>query len=271
MTNIKNQKRPHNNCMSDEIVSECIDLYMEGLNCRAIQNHLLHHRNITISHATIFYWIQKYAEILPKFTDTQKPRTGTVWQIDEIYMRFEDVVKNPDPKKNIMPWGFWVIVCIDKKTKYVVHAMLAFDRSTSSMDKFMRTISSKANAPEVIETDSYIAYTSSIRKYFPDTKHKPRNIKLKATTTCIERFNKILINRTKTMQGLKNFDTCEKNISLFIIWYNYLRPYMTIMDGMPRNMYKTPAQAADIDLDLSERWLSLFKLSERQSRSLLSE
>ena len=50
------------------------------------------------------------------------------------------------------------------------------------------------------------------------------------------------------------FYPCQTTLTAFQIYYNFLRPHMSL-EG------KTPAQAAGIDIEFPQRWISLIRTS----------
>ena len=138
--------------VSDEIVCVCMDMYFEGVSYRTIQRHLKAHYKIHVSHVTIYYWIQKYSELIKRYVDSFKPKLSAVWQIDETYLTAKGA-KTINGRK--YPHGFWLWVCIDTGTRYVLDMHLSLDRSQQECDIFFENIKKAAGGqlPEIIASD----------------------------------------------------------------------------------------------------------------------
>lgn len=107
--------------------------------------------------------------------------------------------------------------------------------------------------PDVIVTDGNITYETCLYKYYPKAYHvRLRQISLEPNTSFIERYNATVKNRTKTMRCFDSFYPCQTTLTGFQIYYNFLRPHMSL-NG------KTPAQEAGISLELPHRWASLIR------------
>ncbi len=83
-------KLPKNH-INSEIVSLCIDLYLKGLSYRVIKQQLVEQFGINVSHVTIYYWLQKYSELIKKYVDSLNPRLSAVWQMDETFIDFKGI------------------------------------------------------------------------------------------------------------------------------------------------------------------------------------
>jgi len=242
-------KLPRNH-VSSEIVSLCFDLYFKGLSYRVIQQQILEQFNIRVNHVTIYNWIQSYSEKIKKYVDGLNPQLSPVWQMDETFIEFKGLYGNVVNKSK----GNWCWVCIDTSTRYILDMFLSMDRQMDSSEKFFKRVKESTNTkPEVISTDSLENYKRCIKKYYPNASHlKLKLISLKPNTSFIERYNGTIKNRTKTMRCFESFCSCQNTLTAFQIYYNFLRPHMALKG-------KTPAQEAGINLNLSERWLSLIR------------
>ena len=64
----------------------------------------------------------------------------------------------------------------------------------------------------------------------------------------MERLNGTVREREKVMRGMKGDKTTEELMNRFRIYYNFIRPHMSL-DG------KTPAEGSGLDLELGEnKW-----------------
>ena len=241
-------KLPRNH-VSSEIVSLCFDLYFKGLSYRVIRQHILEQFNLRVNHVTIYNWIQSYSEKIKNYVDGLNPNLSPVWQIDETFIAFKGSYGDKIKRTK----GNWCWVGIDTSTRYIVDMFLTSDRMMDTSENFFKRIKTVETNPEVIATDSLPAYGYCIKKYYPKATHvRLKHISIKPNTSFIERYNSTIKNRTKTMRCFESFCSCQNTLTAFQIYYNFLRPHMAL-DG------KTPAQAAGINLNLPERWLSLIR------------
>jgi len=239
--------------VSSEIMSRCMDLYFQGLSYRVISQHLRENYDLKVSHGTVYFWIQRYAEYIKEYTDTLQPKLSAVWQLDETWISFKGVEENLKIRKSE---GNWCWICIDTKTRFILDMYLAIDVQVRSGERFFQRLRKLGySQPEVIVTDGNKAYKTCINKYYPRTTHlNIKKISLKPNTSFIERFNGTVKNRTKTMRCFEEFYSCQNTLTAFQIYYNFLRPH-DALGG------KTPAQEAGINLDLPNRWATLIRKS----------
>lgn len=242
-----------NGHIDSEIVTVCMDMYFQGISYRVIKRHLLENYNIKLSHVTIYYWIQQYTELIKRYVDTFKPNLSPVWQMDETFITFKGVKTDCNEKRSD---GYYLWVCIDTGTRFIVGMHLGFDRSLEECRKFFQNLIRNApEHPEIVATDGYVCYETCIKDYFPDASHvKLRQITIDPNTSFIERFNGTIKNRTKTMRCFDSFYPCQTTLTAFRIYYNFLRPHMALNN-------KTPAQEAGIKVTFPKRWASLIRNS----------
>jgi putative transposase len=238
---------------SSEVISLCMDVYIKGLSYRVMAQQIYEQFKLRISHTSIYGWMQGFAEMLTEYMRQQRPNLGAHWQIDETMISFKGTrigTKSVDRK-------YWLWLCIDKKTRFIVHAKLTMDRASDKSDAFFsEMVSFNYDLPGVIATDGLQNYKACIKKYFPQAVHvNLKHISVKPDTSFIERLNGTFKNRTKTMRGFQEFDACQKTLNMIVIHYNFLRPH-TSLDG------KTPAEEAGIGLNLQGRWIDLIRRAQ---------
>lgn len=232
---------------SAEIVSYSIDLYLKGLSYHVIARQILEQFGLPIDHVTIYYWIQRYTDLMKKYLDTLNPDLSVVWQMDETMIDF----KGRDA---------WCWDCIDTKTRFMIDMYLSPSVDHYQGSKFFERIKKSVKTiPEVITTDSHKAYLTPLKQHFPNAIHlKIKHISIRPNNSFIERFHGTIKNRTKTMRGFNEYKSCQNWLTLFQIYYNFLRPHMALGD---KKHPKTPAQDAGINIHLPKRWVSLIKLA----------
>lgn len=236
-----------------EMISLCIDLYLKGLSYRIIQRQIWEQFDARLSHVTLYNWLQVYSIKICSYISTLHPRVSAVWQMDETFIMHKG---EKFGKKYANSNGYWCWIAIDTKTRFVLDMYLGFRRTLESGEVFFQRIKNSVSVdPKVVCTDGNITYLTCLRKYFPDAVHVPlEHITLEPNTSLIERFNGTVKSRIKVMRGFDGFFPCQQTLSLFQVYYNFLRPHMAL-DG------RTPAQVAGLDLRLDGRWVSLIRLA----------
>ncbi len=243
------------NHVTSEIVSLCIDLYLKGLSYRVIKQQIIEEFNLKVSHVTIYNWIQEYTTLMKKYVDKLNPKVSVVWQMDETVIPFKG--KRLFMKDyRMVKGGKWCWVCIDTTTRFVLDMYITQSSGLKDGMEFFKRIKKIIKVePEVITTDGNQSYKRCIRETYPNAKHlNIKQISIKPNTSFVERFNGTIKNRTKTMRCFEQFNPCQTTLTAFQIYYNFLRPHMGLGG-------KTPAQAAGIDIDLTNRWTSLIRSS----------
>ena len=237
--------------VSSEIVALCFDLYMKGLSYRVIRQQILEQFQLNISHVAIYRWIQTYTKLMEDYLKRFQPKLSAVWQMDETYIKFKGIKPTTDIKRSE---GHWCWVGIDTGTRFVLDMHLSDGWDQSSCYNFFESMRQKTNCvPKVICTDGNASYKGVIRNFSPSAKLVFLEKKsIAPSASFIERFNGTIKNRTKTMRCFDEFYPCQTTLSAFRLYYNYLRPHMAL-DG------RTPAEEADIRLDLKNRWISLIR------------
>lgn len=229
-----------------ELITTCLDLYMNGMSLRKIRNHIRQFTNNGTSHQSILNWIIKYSQILTNYTRSFEPQLSGIYHADEIFV-------NCKGKQN------YLFDMIDKGTRYLVSSYYSTKRdSKSAKILFIRA----KHKPLTLFTDSLQAYRKAYRKVWgAKTRREDREtyIRLKADkdkrNNIVERIQGTIRERVKVIRGFKNKESAEAILNLFLVWYNFIRVHQGI------NM--TPAQKAGINLNLNQnKWLDLIYSSQ---------
>ena len=233
-----------------KIIGLAIDLYFQNLSLRKTKDHLKRFYRTNISHVAIWNWLIKYVKLIKPFVNKFTPKISGKLNADEICLKF----------RGKCHW-FWDVM--DKETKFLIASVLSSGRGLKEARKlFLLTRKSIKKNPDVIVTDGLQEYIQAIKKSFPGwwtKKNRVKHIRVvkfksKDNNNVIERLQGTARERYKIMRGFSAFDSAETLMDGFTIFYNFIRPHMTL-NGL------TPAQASGIDLKLAKnRWLSIIKL-----------
>jgi len=236
-----------------KIICLTLDLYFKGVSLRKISDHLKQFHDLEIAHTTLFYWIEKYIDIMDNYVSQFKPKLGNVWHVDEMMI---DI--NGD-------WYYlWNVM--DKFTRFHLASVISKERKIKNARKAFQVAKQRSHndKPRCIITDGLQSYNKAINKEFHTVKKETIHIgnvgirgkKFKNTkfdNNLIERLQGTVRDRNKTQRGLK------KEESIFVkghqLYYNFIKPHETL------NGY-TPAHFANIYLDLKDKkWENLLMQS----------
>ena len=224
-----------------ELVTACLDLYFQGLSLRKIGTHINQFTPEGISHMQILRWIRRYSLLLKDFQHNFDLQLSGIYHADEIFVKC----------KNNQHYFFDMI---DKGTRLLVSSYYSTKRDSKSA----RMLFLKAkHKPLTLFTDGLQGYRKAYRKVWGSKTRKQDRltyIRLKADVdkrnNIIERIQGTIRERIKIMRSFKNKESAEAILSLFVVYYNFIRVHQGI--GM------TPAKKAGIDLKLGQnKWLDL--------------
>lgn len=90
------------------------------------------------------------------------------------------------------------------------------------------------NDAKNIVTDRLPSYNVPIKSTFKNTFHiKVQSFRDDISNNIIESFNKTFKSWYKGLKGFKLFDSANNLISMFIFYYNFLRPHYSLRDLSP--------------------------------------
>ena len=195
--------------------------------------------NVQVSHTTISNWCSRFAPMFQNIALQLIPAlnfNSDEWHADET------VVKIRGEK-----YYLWLI--LDSETRFVLGFHL--DRRRDSPQAFTILESVKPmGTPESIVSDRYFAYQMPIKTLYGVQHIRVESFHDDITNNLIECFNKQFKAWYKTKQGFSSFASANNLISMFIFFYNFVRPH-SALNGL------TPAQCAGL------------KLSKKRKRELL--
>jgi putative transposase len=239
-----------------EIVTLALDLYFKGLSYRDIVDHLGQFYKIKVTHPTIINWVKRFTKLVRENIDELVPKVSGKWQSDEMAINVNGKYR-------------WLWNLMDEETRFLLVSEMSEHREDKNAKKVFRLAKERARKrPEVIKTDGLWSYIEAYKKEFwtlrgPRAKHI-RHVKFKDddNTNLIERLQGTVRERDKVLRALNSDKSAPTFIDAFRIWYNFLRPHMSL-NG------KTPAEAAGLIEENGNRWLSLIKMSNNgNSRNL---
>jgi len=238
-----------------------IDLFYKGVSTRKVQEHFQAFYPHNSSHKSIYKWVIKYSEMISKFTDKLKVKTGQEIQVDEMeyHRRFNHKNKQKVSKD-------WFIDSIDVQTRFMVASKYAPKREQVELREVLAKVRYKTEGyVTTITTDGYTAYEKVVKKTFGyDNKQgKYKIIHNKVTASkgegfnlFIERLHNSIRERTKTFRGFHGcIESAQAIMQGYQIFYNFIRKHQAI-NCSPYEL------ATNIKLENPNKWLELIQLSK---------
>jgi len=193
--------------------------------------------NIKVSHTTISNWCKKFAPLFNNLSLELIPMLNfdsDEWHADET------VVKISGQKYYI-----WFI--IDSETRFVLGFHLSPYRDSNQAFTLFNSVKHLGTVNSLV-SDRYAAYKQACRSVLgDDVKHiRVESFKDDISNNLIESFHHQFKAWYKTKQGFNSFDSANNLISMFIFFYNFVRPH-SALNGL------TPAQVAGLNLTKKEK------------------
>lgn len=234
-----------------EFITQCIDLYVNGLSVRKVKAHIEQFSEMTISHTAIMKWLRKYSRSMKDFTDKLPVNVSGIYHADEIFVKVLG-------KDNY----FWDI--IDKDTRFLVSTHFSDKRNYQNAKILFLQARGKAKRPYEVYTDGLQAYQKAFRRVWYNhlwyhkvhytriiDRHDYRN-------NIVERIQGTLRERVKVMRGFGSMKSAGLLLNLLAINYNFIKIHQGI--GC------TPAEKCGIKLSMGKnKWLGLIYNSKLRS------
>jgi len=245
-----------------KIICVTLDLYFKGCSLRKISDHLRQFYDLKIHFTTIYYWLEKYIEIMDSYVSQFKPKLGTVWHADEMMVDIDG------------EW-FYLWNVMDEFTRFHLASVISKGRKVKNAQKAFQVAKKRSHndRPRCIVTDGLQSYHKAINKEFHTTKRETIHIgnvgikgkkfsNTKFDNNLVERLQGTVRDRNKTQRGLKSTETSF--VKGHQLYYNFIKPH----EGL--NGY-TPAHFANIYLNLGEKkWKNLLLQSiKKKSRETI--
>ena len=237
---------------SEKKITLCLDLFFKGISTRKIEEHLQSFYPQNSSWVTVYSWIIKYSNMIHKFTDKLRIKTGKELMSDEMeYHRLG--------KQN------WFVDVMDTKTRYMVSSDYMTSRTLENMAKVLANARKKTGDQiKVVTTDGLKGYPRVLKKTFglkTHWNHKSRivhNIVIaseRGFNHKIERLHNSIRERTKTMRGFHgSLEGASAIMKGYEVYYNFIRKHQALN--------KRPYElTTEIKLG-KNKWLGLIKISQ---------
>jgi len=203
-----------------------LDLYYRGLSLRQISEHFQSVYGIKISHGTIYGWIKRYVELVCQYLNKVKVKTGERWHADETVVRVRG--------KHLVLWSM-----LDGETRILLAQHINESKNAEQAYRLLEEGLKKAkNKPSEIVTDSAPSYVKAIdRKFGEELKHPIIHVQAAISTPLsnnkIERFQRTVKQRFKTISSLHSQETAETFTKGFSIYYNNIKKHRSLNGKTP--------------------------------------
>jgi transposase-like protein/rubredoxin len=192
--------------------------------------------NINVSHTTISNWCTKFA---PLFDDIRLQLLPLLDFNSDEWHTDETVVKIAGVK-------YYIWFVIDSETRFIVGFHLSPHRDSPQAVSVLSE-AAEHGTPNSIVSDRYAAYKIPVKSLFDGVKHiRVESFKDDISNNLIECFNKQFKAWYKTKQGFSSFDSANNLISMFVFFFNFVRPHSAL-----NNL--TPAQVAGLNLSKKQK------------------
>jgi transposase-like protein/DNA-directed RNA polymerase subunit RPC12/RpoP len=199
----------------------------------AFMLHLLH--NIKLSHTTVSNWCRNFAPLFDNIALELIPAldfSSDEWHADETVVKI-----------NGIKHYIWFI--IDSETRFVLGFHLSPRRDSPQAFSLFNSVK-HLGKPSSLVSDRYTAYKQPVKSVLRVSHIRVASFKDDISNNLIESFNKQFKTWYKSKQGFNSFDSANNLISLFVFFYNFVRPHSALDD-------LTPAQVAGLNLSKRQK------------------
>ena len=225
---IQNENSLGNVHSDPKIISESLNLVMNGMSYRATARHIKISHGIEISHVSVLNWIQKFTYIIKGYVELFYPELGNVWCVDEMNLRIKDT--EPVKNKGLSSW-LWSI--IDPQTKFLIATNISKKQTIKNAKKILSFGKNQVmEIPDYIITDSLAGYEEAIRHEF---KNRVAHIKTKSfrdgfVNLPIERYHNEIRVVLNARRSLGNDESAQTFAELLKIHHNFVKKHMGLND-----------------------------------------
>ncbi|MCD6186196.1 MAG: DDE-type integrase/transposase/recombinase [Deltaproteobacteria bacterium] len=231
-----------------------------GLSSRTTRDALKGIFDISISHQTVINYINSSASYLSAFIDNNCPKPLTTSAADETYI----IVDNQ--------WTYtWFV--IDSKTRAICAYNLSQHRGMQPALALLYNCFGKPGEmqthPDLV-TDGNPSYDAAVMAYNDlikndDNKLTKRTVvglknldeesrEYRSFKQLVERLNRTYKYHTRPRAGFKTFDGAVALTTLFVAFYNFMRPHSALKNATPVSL----DSLHDCDL-MPEKWVTLIE------------
>ena len=191
--------------------------------------------SISVSHVTIRNWCTRFA---PLFDDMRIQLLPLLDLDSDEWHADETVVKIAGVKHYL-----WFV--IDSETRFVIGFHLSPYRDSPQAVSLLSEAATHGK-PNALVSDRYSAYKVPVKSILGIPHIRVESFKDDISNNLIECFNKQFKAWYKTKQGFSSFQSANNLISMFVFFFNFVRPH-SALNGL------TPAQVAGLNLSKKQK------------------
>ena len=237
------------------IIVAALNFYYDGLSLRKTQRNLEQVFGEKVSQVTILNWIKKYSRLVKEYMVTLVPQLSGLWHEDETMLQCEGR-------------SIWFWEMIDEDTKFMVASHISGTRTfNDTVAIFRKGFDQSKVRPKAVFVDGSFVYSSAFNKVFYTMRKDTRpelvqrvGIRARETNNIVERLHGTLKDRTKSMRGLKAYESTKLLLEGWSVHYNCVRPHQSLGG-------KTPAQVAG--MNIPNNWKGLIEQATKYEATLL--
>jgi len=191
--------------------------------------------NIKVSHTTISNWCKNFAPMFQNISIQLVPLldfNSDEWHTDETVVKI-----------NGIKHYIWFIV--DSETRFVLGFHLSPHRDSPQAFSLLNSVKDMGK-PSSVVSDRYSAYKVPVKSVLKVNHIRVESFNDDISNNLIECFNKQFKAWYKTKQGFHSFDCANNLISMFVFFFNFVRPHSAL-----NNL--TPAQVAGLNLNKNQK------------------
>lgn len=216
---------------NEKKIAQAIDTYFEGLSLRKVRRNFVKYSELYVSHQSVLNWIRKYSYLIRNYVKRLHP------QLSGHYVTDETMIKCAGK------YHYFGAV-MDKHSRYVVATKYTEHDHISVKDTVALWKSAKeVQHPRKISTDGHHSYKQAYNKVFY-TRYKEGHVEWNEINHSrtgqfnykIERLWNTFKERIKVMRGFKVSWSAKLLIDGFFLWYNFVRPHMSLGNKKPYEM-----------------------------------
>lgn len=192
--------------------------------------------NIRVSHTTISNWCKNFAPVF----DNMRLKLLPLLDFDSDEWHADETVIKISGEKHYI----WFVV--DSETRFVIGFHLSPHRDSPQAFSVLAE-AAKHGKPNSLVSDRYSAYKVPAKSILPAAVHiRVQSFKDDISNNLIEAFNHQFKAWYKTKQGFSSFSSANNLISMFVFFYNFVRPHSALKGN-------TPAQVAGLNLSKKQK------------------
>jgi len=193
--------------------------------------------NLKVSHTTIANWCTRFAPMFDNMRIKLMPMidlNSDEWHADETVVKVAGV-------KHYL----WFVV--DSETRFIISFHLSPHRDSPQAFSVLNEAAAYGK-PRSVVSDRYSAYKVPVKSLFMGVNHiRVETFKDDISNNLIECFNKQFKAWYKTKQGFSSFQSANNLISMFVFFFNFVRPH-SALNGF------TPARVAGLKLSKRQKF-----------------